>query len=53
MASPVLEAAPDMLPPDGATGLVVLSLAEAVAADVALATLAFSSSCVLPPLIAS
>ena len=39
-----LEAAPDVLSPEGAAGLAVLALAAAVAADVALAALAFSSS---------
>ena len=39
-----LEAAPDALSPEGAAGLAVLTLSEAVAADVALAALAFSSS---------
>ena len=43
-APPPLEAAPDALSPEGAAGLAVLTLSEAVAADVALAALAFSSS---------
>ena len=43
-APPLLEAAPDVLSPEGAAGLAVLALAAAVAADVALAALAFSSS---------
>mgnify|MGYP006869301305 CR=1 FL=1 len=43
-APPPLEAAPDVLSPEGAAGLAVLALSAAVAADVALAALAFSSS---------
>ena len=49
-ASPPLEVAPDVLSPEG---VAVLTLSEAVAAEVTLAALAFSSSCVLPPLMAS
>ena len=41
---PPLEAAPDVLSPEGAAGLTVLALSAAVAADVTLAALAFSSS---------
>ena len=43
-APPPVEAAPDVLSPEGAAGLAVLALSAAVAADVALAALAFSSS---------
>ena len=43
-------AAPDVLSPEG---VAVLTLSEAVTADVALAALPFSSSCVLPPLMTS
>ena len=43
-APPPVEAAPDVLSPQGAAGLAVLALSAAVAADVALAALAFSSS---------
>ena len=43
-APPPVEAAPDVLSPEGAVGLAVLALSAAVAADVALAALAFSSS---------
>ena len=49
LVTPELDA-PDVLSPEG---VAVLTLSEAVAADVALAALAFSSSCALPPLITS